>query len=172
MRQARVLTDPEYKRLLAVVAQRKHAERDRIALMLSHLAGLRVGEIAGLILRDVFEADGSAREQLRVRDSIAKGGHERGDPERGSAPGRRSLSRSYSGPCPTHCCDKDRTRTIDPSVCATLGESADWPKLGASRPQSVLPGLRCGTTNPLRILTAHSPNRAGRGVPRVLLHSR
>lgn len=77
MRQARVLTDPEFKRVLAVVAQRKHAERDRIALMLSHLAGLRVGEIAGLVMRDVFEVDGSVREQLRVRASIAKGGHER-----------------------------------------------------------------------------------------------
>lgn len=77
MRQARVLTEPEYKRLLAVVAQRKHAERDRMALMLSHLAGLRVGEIAGLIMRDLFENDGDVREQLRVRASIAKGGHER-----------------------------------------------------------------------------------------------
>ncbi|SDH20696.1 tyrosine-type recombinase/integrase [Pelagibacterium luteolum] len=77
MRQARVLTDPKFKRLLAVVAQRKHAARDRIALMLSHLAGLRVGEIAGLIMRDVFETNGEVREQLRVRGSIAKGGHER-----------------------------------------------------------------------------------------------
>ncbi len=77
MRQARVLTEPEYKRLLAVVAQRKHAERDRMALMLSHLAGLRVGEIARLIMRDLFENDGDVREQLRVRASIAKGGHER-----------------------------------------------------------------------------------------------
>jgi len=77
MKQARVLTDPEFKRLLAVVAQRKHAERDRMALMLSHLVGLRVGEIAGLVLRDVLEANGDVREQLRVRASIAKGGHER-----------------------------------------------------------------------------------------------
>lgn len=77
MRQARVLTDPEFKRLLAVVAQRKHAERDRMALMLSHLVGLRVGEIAGLVLRDIFEDDSDVREQLRVRASIAKGGHER-----------------------------------------------------------------------------------------------
>ncbi len=77
MRQARVLTDPEFKRLLAIVAQRKHATRDRMALMLSHLAGLRVGEIAGLIIRDIFEEDGAVREQLRVRASIAKGGYER-----------------------------------------------------------------------------------------------
>lgn len=65
MRQARVLTDPEFKRVMAVVAQRKHAARDRFALILSHLAGLRVGEMAGLVLRDVFEASGEVREQLR-----------------------------------------------------------------------------------------------------------
>jgi integrase/recombinase XerD len=77
MRQARVLTDPEFKRLLAVVAQRKHAARDRFALILSHLAGLRVGEIAGLVMQDVFETSGEVREQLRVRANIAKGGYER-----------------------------------------------------------------------------------------------
>jgi len=77
MRQARVLTEPELKRLLAVVAQSRYAERNRLALMLSHLAGLRVGEIAGLLVGDVFEADGTIRERLVVRASIAKGGHER-----------------------------------------------------------------------------------------------
>ncbi|PIO97036.1 site-specific integrase [Pleomorphomonas carboxyditropha] len=77
MRQARVLTEPEFKRLLAVVAQTKHAERNRLAFMLSHLAGLRVGEIAGLLVGDVLEAEGAIRERLVVRASIAKGGHER-----------------------------------------------------------------------------------------------
>jgi integrase/recombinase XerD len=77
MRQARVLTEPELKRLLAVVAQSRYAERNRLAFMLSHLAGLRVGEIAGLLVGDVFEADGTIRERLVVRASIAKGGHER-----------------------------------------------------------------------------------------------
>lgn len=77
MRQARVLTEPEIKRLLAVVAQSRHAERNRVAFMLSHLAGLRVGEIAGLQVGDVFEADGTTRERLIIRASIAKGGHER-----------------------------------------------------------------------------------------------
>jgi integrase len=77
MRQARVLTEPEFKRLLAIVAQAKHADRNRLAFMLSHLAGLRVGEIAGLLVGDVFETDGAIRERLVVRASIAKGGHER-----------------------------------------------------------------------------------------------
>jgi integrase/recombinase XerD len=77
MKQARVLTDAEFKRLLAVVAQSKHASRNRLALMLSHQAGLRVGEIAALTVRDVFEADGKAREQLRLSAEITKGGHAR-----------------------------------------------------------------------------------------------
>ena len=77
MKQARVLTDAEFKRVLAVVAQMKHAGRNRLALMLSHLAGLRVGEIAALKLRDVTDNEGKVREQLRLRAEITKGGHAR-----------------------------------------------------------------------------------------------
>nr|WP_186363371.1 hypothetical protein [Rhizobium sp. ACO-34A] len=50
MKQARVLTDAEFKRLMAVVAQGKYAGRNRLAIFLSHFAGLRVGEIAALKL--------------------------------------------------------------------------------------------------------------------------
>lgn len=77
MKQARVLTDVEMKRLLAVVAQTKHARRNRLTLMLSHLAGLRVGEIAALTVRDVIDSDGNVREQLRLRAEITKGGDAR-----------------------------------------------------------------------------------------------
>ncbi|THF50773.1 tyrosine-type recombinase/integrase [Allorhizobium terrae] len=77
MKQARVLTDAEFKRLLAVTAQMKHAGRNRLALMLSHFAGLRVGEIAALTVRDVFDGEGRVREQLRLRAEITKGGHAR-----------------------------------------------------------------------------------------------
>lgn len=77
MKQARVLTDIEFKRLLAVVAQMKHAGRNRLAFMLSHLAGLRVGEIAALTVRDVVDTEGKVREQLRLRAEITKGGDAR-----------------------------------------------------------------------------------------------
>ena len=77
MKQARVLTEAEFKRLLAVVAQMKHASRNRLALMLSHLAGLRVGEIATLTLRDVIDSDGKVREQLRLSAEVTKGGYAR-----------------------------------------------------------------------------------------------
>ena len=45
MPQARVLTDHEQKRILAVVAQTKHAARNRMAFILSYQAGMRVGEM-------------------------------------------------------------------------------------------------------------------------------
>lgn len=77
MKQARVLTDAEFKRLLAVVAQSRHAARNRLAFMLSHFAGLRVGEIAALKLHDVVDGDGAVREQLRLSADITKGGHAR-----------------------------------------------------------------------------------------------
>lgn len=77
MKQARVLTETEFKRLLAVVAQTKHAGRNRLALILSHLAGLRVGEIATLTVRDVIDGDGMVREQLRLSAEVTKGGHAR-----------------------------------------------------------------------------------------------
>ena len=41
MKQAKVLTDREMKRLLAVVADDLHNERNRLAIMLSHLAGTK-----------------------------------------------------------------------------------------------------------------------------------
>lgn len=44
LKQAKVLTDAELKRVLSVIAQGKHAQRNRLAVLLSHYAGLRVGE--------------------------------------------------------------------------------------------------------------------------------
>ena len=78
MSQARVLTDHEQKRILAVVAQTKHAARNRMAFILSYQAGMRVGEIAGLTVGDVFEIDGrTVRSQIRLSAAITKGGHAR-----------------------------------------------------------------------------------------------
>ncbi|CAO3404840.1 tyrosine-type recombinase/integrase [Azospirillum palustre] len=77
MKQARVLTDGEQKRLLAVVAQGRHAARNRMAVMLSYLAGLRVGEIAALTWGDVLDGNSAVREQVRLSAEITKGGHAR-----------------------------------------------------------------------------------------------
>ncbi len=78
MSQARVLTDHEQKRILAVVSQAKHAARNRMAFILSYQAGMRVGEIAALTIGDVFEADSkTVRSQIRLSSEITKGGHAR-----------------------------------------------------------------------------------------------
>lgn len=77
MKHAKVLTDAELKGLLAVIANDRHSERNRIALMLSHLAGLRVGEIAALSVRDIVDGEGHARDQLRLNSFQTKGGFAR-----------------------------------------------------------------------------------------------
>ena len=78
MPQARVLTDHEQKRILAVVAITKHAPRSLMAFVLSYHAGMRVGEIASITVGDVFEADcRTVRSQIRLSSDITKGGHAR-----------------------------------------------------------------------------------------------
>ncbi len=58
MQQAQVLTGAERKRLLAVIANDRHSGRNRLAVMLGFLAGLRVGEIAALRVNDVVDGEG------------------------------------------------------------------------------------------------------------------
>lgn len=77
MKQAKVLSAAEWKRLLAVVDASKHAPRNRVAVMLSYLAGLRVGEIAALTVGDVFDGLGHVREQILLKASYTKGNQAR-----------------------------------------------------------------------------------------------
>ncbi len=58
MKQAKVLTVAERKRLLTVIANDRHSERNRLAVMLSFLARLRVGEVATLKVSDVVDGEG------------------------------------------------------------------------------------------------------------------
>jgi integrase/recombinase XerD len=48
MKQAKVLTEKEFKRALAICETMQNGKRNRLMLLLSHYAGLRVGEIASL----------------------------------------------------------------------------------------------------------------------------
>lgn len=74
MKQARVPTEAEFRRLVAVASQGRHGSRNRAALMLSYLAGLRVGEIAALQWGNLVDVDGKVREQLRLSAAVTKGG--------------------------------------------------------------------------------------------------
>lgn len=73
MKQAKVINSQEMKRLLAVVDAGNHAARNRIAIMLSYYAGLRVGEIAALKIADVFDADLNPKDQIQLKAAYTKG---------------------------------------------------------------------------------------------------
>ena len=73
MSQAKTLTPQELRRVLDYVATRKHAARNRAALMMTHLAGMRVGEVAALRISDVLDADGSVRNEIRLDAEQTKG---------------------------------------------------------------------------------------------------
>ncbi len=60
-KQAKVLTEQELKLVLAVCAQQRHAGRNRLLILLSHYAGLRVSEIASLRWKDLLGPDSKFR---------------------------------------------------------------------------------------------------------------
>ncbi len=66
MKQAKVPTDAEFKRLLAVVAGRRHAARNSAAIHLSYLCGFRVGEIASLKVEDVYNEAGEVTDRIML----------------------------------------------------------------------------------------------------------
>ena len=73
MKQAKVLSERELKRVLAVTRSLKHAERNCIAIALSYYAGLRVKEISCLTISDVFYEDGQVKQFIFLSADKSKG---------------------------------------------------------------------------------------------------
>ncbi len=73
MGQAIVLTEADVKKVLSIIAVGNHAERNRIAFLLSVQAGMRVGEIAALKLHDVITVDGSIVREIMLTAEQTKG---------------------------------------------------------------------------------------------------
>ena len=73
MKQAQVLTDKDCKRVMAHVSRSPFANRNRCAVQLSWLAGMRVGEIAALSVGDVLNSDGSVRSEIHLKAAQTKG---------------------------------------------------------------------------------------------------
>ena len=72
MKQARVPSDSEMKRLWGAVALTKLAGRNRVAFALSYYGGMRVGEIAALTWSDVVDREGQLREVIQLRAETTK----------------------------------------------------------------------------------------------------
>ena len=77
MKQAKTLTAAELRRVTDSIATRAHPVRNRAMLMMTHLAGLRVGEVAQLAWADVVTAEGAVREEVRLNADQTKGRHPR-----------------------------------------------------------------------------------------------
>lgn len=73
MPQAKVLTDKELKIVLAIVAQGRHAARNRALILTSFWTGMRVGEIAALRISNVVNADRTIKDEIRLSAEQTKG---------------------------------------------------------------------------------------------------
>ena len=73
MKQARILTKSEFKRVLAVIDSNKYSQRNRAVLYLSFYAGLRACEIASLRLHDVVDDERQVKSQIVLEKHMTKG---------------------------------------------------------------------------------------------------
>ena len=77
MSQARVLNPQELRRVLDHVATRRHNARNRAMLLLTHFAGMRVGEVAALRINDVLNGDSTIKDEVRLMPEQTKGKYAR-----------------------------------------------------------------------------------------------
>ena len=73
MKQARLLTQVERRRLHSVISSQRHAVRNHTAVALSFYAGLRACEIAALRVGDVFDAAGAVLDTIHMSAHQTKG---------------------------------------------------------------------------------------------------
>lgn len=77
MAQAKTLTQAELDQVLAYIASRSFALRNRVMLLTGYWSGMRVGEIASLSVADVCNADGTVKSEIRLKAEQTKGRHPR-----------------------------------------------------------------------------------------------
>jgi len=77
MAQAKTLTKEEMTRVLDYIRTRRFAPRNRAMMLLTHLAGLRIGEVACLRWSDVMNLDGTVKDEIRLLPDMTKGRHAR-----------------------------------------------------------------------------------------------
>ena len=77
MAQAKTLTKEDMVRVLEYINTRNHAARNRAMMLLTHLAGLRIGEVACLRWSDVMNVDGTVKDEIRLLPDMTKGKHAR-----------------------------------------------------------------------------------------------
>ena len=79
-RQAKTLTPAQLRKALLRVRTHRHPKRDQVMLLLSHKAGLRAAEIAGLTWPMLLTSNGKLADHIALHNSVAKKGSGRAIP--------------------------------------------------------------------------------------------
>lgn len=77
MAQAKTLTNEELEQVLAYIATRSYALRNRVMLLTGMWSGMRVGEIASLTVGDAMNANGKVKSEVRLSAEQTKGRYPR-----------------------------------------------------------------------------------------------
>ena len=73
MKQAKLLSNAEFKRLTAVINSIRYSERNHTIVALSFYAGMRACEIAALRVCDVINSDGKVKDTIYLNAAQTKG---------------------------------------------------------------------------------------------------
>ena len=73
MKQAKLLTEPEFRRLTAIISSLRYQTRNHTIVALSFYAGLRACEIAALRVGDVFDELGGVKDTVYLSSAQTKG---------------------------------------------------------------------------------------------------
>ena len=73
MKQAKTLTPQELRQAMGQAAMGSHALRNRAMLLMTHLSGMRVGEVAALRVGDVIDSEGKVKSEIRLQAHQTKG---------------------------------------------------------------------------------------------------
>ena len=117
MAQAKTLNEQELNQVLDHASTRQNGVRDRTLILISHLSGMRVGEIAALTVGHVVDSKGAIKTEIRLTAEQTKGKHPRtvfvnsrlvqeltdyiktirtDDPERALFPSKKNPRRGFS----------------------------------------------------------------------------
>ena len=77
MSAAKSLTQDEISTVLDYISKNTNAQRNRIMFLLTAMAGMRVSEVAGLLVEDVQNADGTVRCEIFLAAERVKHAHAR-----------------------------------------------------------------------------------------------
>lgn len=77
MAQAKTFTQAELDQVLRHVATTRYSQRNRAMLLVSFWSGMRVGEIAALLVSDVRNEDGTVKSEVRLTAQQTKGRYAR-----------------------------------------------------------------------------------------------